>query len=42
MKTQVTVEYENGQPTRVDTVVVSTQHAADVDQARSATDMIEQ
>ncbi|HEX6371422.1 MAG TPA: methionine adenosyltransferase [Longimicrobium sp.] len=25
-KTQVTVEYENGQPARIDTVVVSTQH----------------
>jgi len=29
-KTQVTVEYEDGQPTRVDTVVVSTQHDPDV------------
>lgn len=27
-KTQVTVEYVNGKPTRVDTIVVSTQHAA--------------
>ncbi|WP_197088286.1 methionine adenosyltransferase [Paenibacillus dauci] len=26
-KTQVTVEYENGKPVRVDTIVVSTQHA---------------
>jgi S-adenosylmethionine synthetase len=26
-KTQVTVEYEGGQPSRIDTVVVSTQHA---------------
>lgn len=29
-KTQVTVEYENDRPVRVDTVVVSTQHAPDV------------
>jgi S-adenosylmethionine synthetase len=29
-KTQVTVEYENGRPSRVDTVVVSTQHDPDV------------
>ncbi len=29
-KTQVTVQYENDQPTRVDTVVVSTQHARDI------------
>jgi len=30
-KTQVTVEYENGLPARVDTVVVSAQHDQDVD-----------
>ena len=30
-KTQVTVEYENGRPVAVDTVVVSAQHSADVD-----------
>lgn len=29
-KTQVTVEYEDGKPTRVDAVVVSSQHSADV------------
>ncbi|MEE8110696.1 MAG: S-adenosylmethionine synthetase N-terminal domain-containing protein, partial [bacterium] len=29
-KSQVTVEYENGTPLRVDTVVVSTQHGPDV------------
>lgn len=29
-KTQVTVEYENGRPVRVDTVIVSTQHNPDV------------
>jgi S-adenosylmethionine synthetase len=31
-KSQVTVEYQAGQPVRIDTVLVSTQHAADVDQ----------
>lgn len=30
-KSQVTVKYENGRPTAVDTVVVSTQHAPDVE-----------
>src|SRR3989339_1302983 len=30
-KSQVTIEYENGKPKRVDTVVVSTQHHPDVD-----------
>jgi S-adenosylmethionine synthetase len=30
-KSQVTVEYRYGQPVRVDTVVISTQHAPDVD-----------
>ena len=29
-KSQVTVEYDNGRPVRVDTVVVSTQHSAEV------------
>ncbi|MBJ8191138.1 methionine adenosyltransferase, partial [Bacillus cereus] len=28
-KTQVTVEYENGKPVRIDAIVVSTQHAED-------------
>ena len=31
-KSQVTVEYADGKPQRVDTVVISTQHAADVTQ----------
>ncbi len=31
-KSQVTVKYENGRPKAVDTVVVSTQHAPDVEQ----------
>jgi len=30
-KTQVTIEYVDGRPARLDTVVVSTQHAADID-----------
>jgi S-adenosylmethionine synthetase len=30
-KTQVTIEYVDGRPTRLDTLVVSTQHAADID-----------
>ena len=29
-KSQVSIEYDNGRPVRVDTVVVSTQHSADV------------
>ncbi|MBR5817129.1 MAG: methionine adenosyltransferase [Clostridia bacterium] len=39
-KTQVTVEYIDGVPTRVDTVVVSTQHSADVDNATIRKDII--
>jgi S-adenosylmethionine synthetase len=30
-KTQVTIEYAEGRPVRLDTIVVSTQHAADID-----------
>ena len=30
-KTQVTIEYVDGKPSRLDTVVVSSQHAADID-----------
>jgi len=41
-KTQVTVEYgEDGKPVRVDTVVISTQHAASVDLDRIREDMID-
>ena len=40
-KTQVTVEYENGKPVRVDTVVVSTQHSAEVDIATIRKDIID-
>lgn len=39
-KTQVTVEYENGKPTRVDTIVVSTQHSDDVDVAEIRRDIL--
>jgi S-adenosylmethionine synthetase len=39
-KTQVTVEYDdNGQPTRIDTVVVSTQHDEDIDHATLVEDI---
>ena len=39
-KTQVTVEYEGGRPTRVDTVVVSTQHAETASQKRIREDIV--
>lgn len=32
-KSQVTMEYDNGVPTRVDSIVISTQHSDDVDHA---------
>ena len=40
-KTQVTVEYEDDRPVRVDTIVVSTQHAEDVSSERIRKDMLE-
>jgi S-adenosylmethionine synthetase len=40
-KAQVTVQYEHGVPVRVDTVVVSTQHADYVDQEQIRSDVIE-
>jgi len=40
-KTQVTIEYEDDKPVRVDTIVVSTQHAEDVTQDRIRQDMLE-
>ncbi len=40
-KSQVTIEYENGKPLRVEAVVVSTQHAADVSQETIREDLIE-
>ena len=41
-KTQVTVEYIDGEPVRVDTIVVSSQHSAEVDNATIRKDIIEQ
>lgn len=40
-KTQVTVEYENGKPVRVDTIVISTQHNPDVSHEQIEKDMKE-
>ena len=40
-KTQVTVEYDNGKPTRVDTVVVSSQHKDCVTMEKIRADIIE-
>jgi S-adenosylmethionine synthetase len=40
-KSQVTVEYHNGKPVRVDTIVVSTQHAPEVDHAKIESDIYE-
>ncbi len=40
-KTQVTVEYEDGKPVRVDTIVVSSQHSPDVEQDTIRKDIIE-
>ncbi len=40
-KTQVTVEYEDGKPVRVDTIVVSSQHAAEVTLEKIRADIIE-
>ncbi|NOX61922.1 MAG: methionine adenosyltransferase [Chloroflexi bacterium] len=40
-KSQVTVEYSYGKPVRVDTVVISTQHAPEVSQKQIRSDVIE-
>jgi S-adenosylmethionine synthetase len=40
-KSQVTIEYENGKPKRVETVVISTQHHPDVDLETIRKDIIE-
>ena len=41
-KTQVTIEYDGNTPVRVDTIVVSTQHLADVDMETLRRDVYEQ
>jgi len=41
-KTQVTVEYENDKPVRIDTVVISTQHSEDVERDTIEKDMLEE
>ncbi|NOZ30221.1 MAG: methionine adenosyltransferase [Chloroflexi bacterium] len=40
-KSQVTVEYHYGKPVRVDTIVVSTQHAPEIEQDRLHQDILE-
>jgi len=40
-KSQVTVEYENGVPKRVDTIVLSAQHSPDVSQEKIRSDLIQ-
>ena len=40
-KSQVTVEYEDGKPLRADTIVVSTQHSPEVDNATIRKEVIE-
>jgi len=40
-KTQVSVEYEQGRPVRVDTILISTQHHEDVERATIRSDLFE-
>ena len=40
-KSQVTVEYENDVPVRVDTIVISTQHSPKVERETIEKDMLE-
>ncbi|MBD8498240.1 methionine adenosyltransferase [Paenibacillus arenosi] len=40
-KTQVTIEYQDGKPVRVDTIVVSTQHAEDATLQQIQSDILE-
>ena len=40
-KTQVTVEYEDGAPKRIDTIVISSQHSAEIDNATIRKDIID-
>ena len=41
-KSQVTVEYDNGKPARIDAVVISTQHSPEVTQEKIRADVMEQ
>lgn len=41
-KSQVTIEYENGKPLRITTVVLSTQHSPDVEHAKLSEAVIEE
>ncbi len=41
-KSQVTVEYQYGKPVRVDTIVISTQHAPDVEQQKIYQDVMDE
>lgn len=41
-KVQVTVEYENGNPIRVDTVIVSTQHIEEIEQDKLKEDIMQE
>jgi S-adenosylmethionine synthetase len=40
-KSQVTIEYRNGKPVRIDTIVVSTQHSPDITSKKIERDVIE-
>jgi S-adenosylmethionine synthetase len=40
-KTQVTVEYEDNRPVRIDTIVISTQHGPEVEQEQIQKDLME-
>jgi S-adenosylmethionine synthetase len=40
-KSQVTVEYQNGEPVRIDTIVMSIQHSPSVDQKKISADLMD-
>jgi len=40
-KTQVTVEYEDGKPVRIDTIVISAQHSPEVNREQIESDLLE-